>query len=75
MTKNFIVTLKKNTPDVEAKKFLDSVHHAGGSIVHEFDIIKGYTIKVPDVLHLNKLKEKHNDVIENVEEDKEVHAN
>lgn len=75
MTNNFIVTLKKNTPDVETKKFVDSVHRAGGSIVHEFDIIKGYTIKLPDVLHLKNLKEKHSNVIENVEEDKEVHTN
>ncbi|CAI1691103.1 hypothetical protein SEUBUCD646_0N03020 [Saccharomyces eubayanus] len=75
MTNNFIVTLKKNTPDVETKKFLDSVHRVGGSIEHEFDIIKGYTIKLPDVLKLNKLKEQHSDVIQNVEEDKEVHTN
>ncbi|CCC71253.1 hypothetical protein NCAS_0G03660 [Naumovozyma castellii] len=72
---NYIVTLKKATPDKEAKKVKESIDKLGGSVVHEFSLIKGYTVKLPDKLKLDALRHKHGDVIENIEEDKEVHAN
>ncbi|KAL3228925.1 Protease B inhibitor 2 [Nakaseomyces bracarensis] len=75
MGKSFIVTLKKSVPENEVKEFIDSVNGVGGQIVHEFSLIKGYTIKMPEKLSMSSFKSEHNNVIETVEEDKEVHAN
>ncbi|CCD25856.2 Pbi2p NDAI_0G00800 [Naumovozyma dairenensis CBS 421] len=75
MAKDFIVTLKKNTPKEDAHKVVESINHLGGTVVHEFSLIKGFKVKVPDGLHLDALKKKHGDTIVNIEEDKEVHAN
>ncbi|KAH3901240.1 probable Protease B inhibitors 2 and 1 [Saccharomycodes ludwigii] len=70
--KSFIVTLKEHA---DAEKFKESVNKLGGSITHEFNLIKGFTVKLPDHMHINKLKEGHSNDIANVEEDKEVHTN
>ncbi len=72
MANSFIVTLKKSVPEREVKEFIDSVNGVGGQIVHEFSLIKGYTIKMPEKVSLSSFKDKHNNVIESVEEDKEV---
>lgn len=74
MGNSFIVTLKKSVPEKEVKEFIDSVNGVGGQIVHEFSLIKGYSIKMPDKLSMSSFKSEHNNVIETVEEDKEVHT-
>lgn len=70
--KSFIVTLKDSVPEGDVSKFKESVNHLGGSITHEFSLIKGYTVKLPEELHINKLKDNFSSIISNVEEDKEV---
>lgn len=70
--KSFIVTLKESVPEGEVSKFKQSVDSLGGSITHEFSLIKGYTVKLPEELHINKLKDGFGSIIANVEEDKEV---
>ncbi|GAV46518.1 hypothetical protein ZYGR_0A01100 [Zygosaccharomyces rouxii] len=72
--KSFIVTLKENAPDADVSKFKDSIKDLNGSITHEFSLIKGYTVHLPETLHANKLKDSHNSIIANIEEDKEVHT-
>lgn len=72
--KSFIVTLKENVPDAEVFKFKDSIKQLNGSITHEFSLIKGYTVHLPETLHASKLKDSHSSIIANVEEDKEVHT-
>lgn len=72
--KSFIVTLKKGVPETEAKKFTKSVQDFGGTIVQKFSLFDGYHIKVPEVMHIKKLREVHGDVIASVEEDQEVHT-
>ncbi|QLG72471.1 hypothetical protein HG535_0D01790 [Zygotorulaspora mrakii] len=70
--KSFIVTLKDSAPDIEVEKFKKTVGNLGGSITHEFSLIKGYTVKLPEELHINKLKDGFDSMIASVEEDKEV---
>lgn len=70
--KSFIVTMKDAVPEAEVQKFKESVGNLGGSITHEFSLIKGYTVKLPEELHINKLKDGFGSIISNVEEDKEV---
>ncbi|CCE93607.1 Pbi2p TDEL_0G02400 [Torulaspora delbrueckii] len=72
--KSFIVTLKESAPDAQVAQFKRSINELGGAITHEFSLIKGYTVKLPEELHINKLKEGFNPIIANVEEDKEVHT-
>lgn len=72
--KSFIVTLKESVPDADVSKFKDSIRSLNGSITHEFSLIKGYTVHFPESLHANKLKDSHNSIIANIEEDKEVHT-
>lgn len=67
-SKTFIVTLKENcSPD----KFKESIKSLGGTIQHEYSLIKGFSVKLPSV-HAASLK-KHEDV-NTVEEDQEVKA-
>lgn len=70
--KSFIVTLKDSVPEGEVSKFKESIDRLGGSITHEFSLIKGFTVKLPEELHINKLKDSFGSIISNVEEDKEV---
>ncbi|SCW01930.1 LAFE_0E10396g1_1 [Lachancea fermentati] len=72
MTKSFIVTLKDHVPDVDVASIKDSVSKMGGEITHEFSLIKGFTVKLPESMHIDSIKSKHSDAIANIEEDKEV---
>lgn len=72
--KSFIVTLKDNVPEADVSKFKNSIESLDGNITHEFSLIKGYTVHLPETLHINKLKDGYKSIIENVEEDKEVHT-
>lgn len=72
--KSFIVTLKDSVPEAQVSQFKRSVDELGGAITHEFSLIKGYTVHLPDELHISKLKEGFSPIIANVEEDKEVHT-
>lgn len=73
MSKSFIVTLKDQVPDVDVSKIKESISKMGGSITHEFSLIKGFTVKIPESLHIDSIKKQHSDSIANIEEDKEVH--
>ncbi|QLQ77987.1 hypothetical protein HG537_0A02340 [Torulaspora globosa] len=70
--KSYIVTLKDTVPEGEVSKFKQSIDSLGGAITHEFSLIKGYTVQLPESLHINKLKDGFGSIIANVEEDKEV---
>lgn len=73
--KSFIVTLKENAPEEEIKKFKHSIGELNGSITHEFSLIKGYTVKLPDEFNFKRLHDTHGSIISNIEEDKEMHTN
>ncbi|KAL6944507.1 hypothetical protein ACO0RG_001244 [Hanseniaspora osmophila] len=69
--KSFIVTLKESA---DPEKFKESVNKLGGSISHEFNLIKGFTVKLPESLHIDSLTKKHESEIATVEEDSKVHT-
>ncbi|SCV05370.1 LANO_0H05996g1_1 [Lachancea nothofagi CBS 11611] len=69
--KSFIVTLKDHVADVDISSVKKSFTQLGGEITHEFSLIKGFTVKVPEA-GIDSVKEKHSDAIANIEEDKEV---
>lgn len=70
-SKSFIVTLKDHVGDVEVSAIKDSFSKLGGQITHEFSLIKGFTVKMPES-SIASAKDKHSDAIANIEEDKEV---
>ncbi|VUG18011.1 PBI2 [Brettanomyces bruxellensis] len=70
--KTFIVTLKEQTAAPAVAKFKNAVAALGGSIEHEYSLIKGYVVKLPSI-HAEKLNKDEN--VASVEEDKEVKAN
>ncbi|QPG72872.1 hypothetical protein FOA43_000174 [Brettanomyces nanus] len=70
--KTFIVTLKEKTTEPAVAKFKQAVKTMGGTIEHEYSLIKGFVVKLPPI-HAAKLNKDDN--VETVEEDKEVKAN
>ncbi|PLB55821.1 hypothetical protein P170DRAFT_506333 [Aspergillus steynii IBT 23096] len=44
----FNVTLKKDSPPEELQKAKEQVKKEGGSIKHEYTLIKGFTAEYPD---------------------------
>ncbi|KAK5074794.1 hypothetical protein LTS08_005637 [Lithohypha guttulata] len=44
----FNVTLKENAPAAELEKAKQAYKDNGGEIKHEFTLIKGFTVEVPD---------------------------
>lgn len=72
MTSSFIITLKDQVTDLDMLEIKRSIEKMGGIINHEFSLIKGFTIKVPEPLSIKSLQELHHESILNIEEDKEV---
>ncbi|VEU23862.1 DEKNAAC104980 [Brettanomyces naardenensis] len=70
--KTFIVTLKEHTTEPAAAAFKQAVSALGGTIEHEYSLIKGYVVKLPSI-HAEKLTKDDN--VATVEEDSEVKAN
>ncbi|CAN6598945.1 protease B inhibitor 2 [Trichomonascus vanleenenianus] len=68
---NYIVKFKDDVSDIDYKKVLNDVKSAGGSIVHEHTLFKGFTAKLPDdrVTSLSLHEHPH---IDHVEKDQEV---
>lgn len=73
--KSFIVTLKENAPADEINKLKHSISELDGSVTHEFSLIKGFTVKLPDEFNFKRLHDTHGSIISNIEEDKQVHTN
>ncbi|SCU88685.1 LADA_0E11540g1_1 [Lachancea dasiensis] len=69
--KTFIVTLKDHVADVDISSVKESFSKLGGEITHEFSLIKGFTVKVPES-GIATVKDEHADSIANIEEDQEV---
>ncbi|KAE8355288.1 hypothetical protein BDV28DRAFT_129275 [Aspergillus coremiiformis] len=42
------VTLKKDSPPEELEKAKDKARSQGGTIKHEYTLIKGFTVEYPD---------------------------
>ncbi|SCU89706.1 LAFA_0E20208g1_1 [Lachancea sp. 'fantastica'] len=71
--KTFIVTLKDHVADPDVSSIKESFAKLGGEITHEFSLIKGFTVKVPEI-GIDSIKQKHGNNIANIEEDQEVHT-
>ncbi|CEP61375.1 Pbi2p LALA0_S03e01464g [Lachancea lanzarotensis] len=71
--KTFIVTLKDQVTEPDVSSIKKSFTDLGGKIIHEFSLIKGFTVKVPEI-GIDSIKEKHGNHIANIEEDQEVHT-
>ncbi|SCV00815.1 LAME_0G12156g1_1 [Lachancea meyersii CBS 8951] len=71
--KTFIVTLKDHVAEGDISTVKDAFTKLGGEITHEFSLIKGFSVKVPEV-GIDSVKKKHGDSIANIEEDQEVHT-
>ncbi|CAG99436.1 Pbi2 [Kluyveromyces lactis] len=72
--KSFIITFKDSVPEADASKIKNSISSLGGTIVHDYSLIKGFAVKLPESLKIDKLKDLHGDAFETIEEDKEVKA-
>jgi len=48
MPNTYIVTLKKDTSPQEEQKIKDDIKAKGGSIGHEYTLIKGFSAEFPD---------------------------
>ncbi|EEH05894.1 hypothetical protein HCEG_08836 [Histoplasma capsulatum var. duboisii H88] len=44
----FNVTLKKDAPPEELEKAKEEARKSGGTIKHEYTLIKGFTVEYPD---------------------------
>ncbi|PGH06521.1 hypothetical protein GX51_02345 [Blastomyces parvus] len=44
----FNVTLKKDAPPEELEKAKEEARRSGGTIKHEYTLIKGFTVEYPD---------------------------
>ncbi|KAK2742770.1 hypothetical protein FQN55_007713 [Onygenales sp. PD_40] len=64
------VTLKKDAPPAELEKAKQEARNSGGTIKHEYTLIKGFTVEYPDdhVKVLQTTEHLH------VEQDGEVHT-
>jgi len=69
MPKNFIVTLKKDSPADAKQKMKDDIVAQGGKIGHDYTLINGFSAELPDD-HVSTL-ESHPHV-ENMEPDSEM---
>ncbi|GMM27823.1 Pbi2 protein [Martiniozyma asiatica (nom. inval.)] len=65
-TKSYIITLKENANTEKFKDFLNSI---GAEVKHEYTLIKGFAVKLPE-LQVSSLHS--NEGVATVEEDKEV---
>ncbi|CDO94588.1 unnamed protein product [Kluyveromyces dobzhanskii CBS 2104] len=72
--KSFIITFKDSVPDTDVSKIKSSISSLGGNIVHDYSLIKGFAVKLPEELKIDKLKDLHGDKFASVEEDQEVKA-
>ncbi|KAH0612839.1 uncharacterized protein H6S33_009219 [Morchella sextelata] len=68
--KNYIVTFKPDTTDSEIKKAKDDIIAKGGSIEHEYTLIRGFSAKIPDGPSIKALENSPH--VENMELDQEV---
>ncbi|KAL7274233.1 hypothetical protein RUND412_002872 [Rhizina undulata] len=66
------VTFKPETPDSEVRKAKDEIIAAGGEILHEYSLIKGFSAKFPADYVTTLDSSPH---VENVEKDQEVSIN
>lgn len=61
-------------PDADVSTIKKSISALGGNIVHDYSLIKGFAVKLPSSLSIEKLRGMHGDSIATIEEDKEVKA-
>ncbi|AGO10745.1 AaceriAGR386Cp [[Ashbya] aceris (nom. inval.)] len=67
---SYIITLKKGA---DLSKVRESIEQIGGSILHEHSLINGLSVKLPEVTALEQIKSQHDDLIQHIERDQEVH--
>ncbi|GMF03973.1 unnamed protein product [Ambrosiozyma monospora] len=67
--KAFIVTLKEDVAEPAVAKFKSTIASLGGEITTEYNLIKGFVVKLPSI-HATSLSKDENVV--SVEEDKSV---
>ncbi|KAI9647521.1 hypothetical protein NHQ30_003906 [Ciborinia camelliae] len=72
--KAVIISYPDNTPINVVQKAMDAIKAAGGSITHEYKLIKGFAAKAPAKV-LETVQTWGNDYHAIVEEDQIVHAN
>lgn len=70
--KSFIITFKDHVPESDMLTIKSSIASLGGDIVHEYSLIKGFSVKLPETLSIEEIKDIHGGSIANIEEDKEV---
>lgn len=68
-TKSYIVTLRESASDADASTLKSKISELGGKILDEFTLIKAYLVLLP-AIHTEAILA--NDLVLNVEEDKEV---
>ncbi|KAL4933743.1 uncharacterized protein BDV17DRAFT_250403 [Aspergillus undulatus] len=66
---SYIVSLKKSATDEEVQAVKDNAVSNGGTITHEYKLIKAFAVSVPEVSTLSFEGHPH---VERVEEDQEV---
>lgn len=69
---SYIITFKDHIKEADASKIKSAISSLGGSIVHEYSLIKGFAVKLPESVHIDKIKQLYGHSFANVEEDKEV---
>jgi hypothetical protein len=81
IAKNYIITFKEDTPASAIEEAKASIISGGGSIIQEYDLLKGFAASVPDNLCrksrlfrliLESLESSSH--VENIEEDSIVHT-
>ncbi|KAH8155566.1 uncharacterized protein LAJ45_00576 [Morchella importuna] len=68
--KTYIVTFKPETTDSEIQRAKDDIVAKGGSIEHEYTLIRGFSAKMPDGPAISALEASPH--VENMEMDQEV---